>query len=325
MSDAPMISVVIPLPDDRGYAVDCITGFTQQTLDVAHEIVVVTDAASPDEIASLIQQFPHVHWVYRPGQRMNAHYNAGAAEASGKYLYITESHCLPRPDCLQQVYDYVQQTGMLVACSASDGINGNRLAECEQLLFEEDFQRWGNVEKHKIAIRGTLIERALWERIGGFQAEFGHFSELLIGHTLKSAGIPIGYAEKSWVSHGNQTSLKPLFEELVEYGEDECRACQYLPAESRIVEPKEWGIRQELQEKPSKLRFRQFKAAIRQGVRKLALNYLPLSRESRLRIFQDFWQGAISQGRLRYIAAMNSETAQREVVASPPAAYRKAA
>ncbi|WP_158261161.1 MULTISPECIES: glycosyltransferase family 2 protein [Pirellulaceae] len=325
MSDVPMISVVIPLPDDRGYAVECLTGFTQQALDVSYEVVVATDAASYSEIAWLVDEFPQVRWVYRPGMRMNAHYNAGAEVARGKYLYITESHCVPRRDCLQQIYDFVQRSELPVVCSASDGLNGNYLAECEQYLFEEDFQCWVQDKKCKIAIRGTLIERALWEQVGGFQAEFGHFSELLIGHTLEAAGVPIGYAENSRVSHGNQVSLKPLHQELVEYGEDECRACQLLPVENRVIDPKEWGMRKELQENPGKLKYRQFKAAVRQCVRELALNYLPLSPESRLRIFRNYWQDAISQGRLQYIAGMKTENAEIKATATPPAAYQKAA
>lgn len=325
MGDVPVISVVIPLPDDRGYADECLSGFTQQTLNVPHEIIVAADAKSPDEISSLIEQFPQVHWIYRPGLRMNAHYNEGAAEARGKYLYITESHCVPRRDCLQQIYDFVQQSELQVACSASDGNNGNYLAECEQLLFEEDFQKWIDSKKGKFAIRGTLIERVVWQQVGGFQAGFGHYSELLIGRTLEAAGIPIGYAEKSWVAHGNQVDLMPLVKELLEYGEDECRACHRLPADMQVGTSREWAQREQLQKNLAVLRFRQRKEVIRQRIREYALCYLPLPAKLRLKVFRRLWQGVIRQGRLQYIASMRHQNAGRHEVIKTSESYRKAA
>lgn len=325
MVEAPVISVVVPLPDDRGHAFDCLKAFTQQSLDVAHEIIVPTDAESADEIAWLVELFPDVHWIYRPGLKVNALYNIGAASARGKYLYITESHCIPRGDCLQQIYKFVQKSGLPAACSASDGINGNHIAAAEQRIFEEDFHQWMNAQKCKIAIRGTLIERALWERVGGFQPECGHFAELLIGRMLEDAGARFGYAPKSIVSHGNQTDLAALADELKAYGEDQCRAFHLMPPEMRTPETKECADREWLRQNPTWLRFRQIKELVRQHARAFAINYLPLPAELRFRIFRRFWQGAIRLGRLRYVASINTQTVTCEETAKPAVDYRRAA
>lgn len=325
MVDDPVISVVIPLPDDRGQAYESLKGFTQQAVNVAHEVIVPTDAVSADEIAWLVELFPQVHWIYRPGLNVNALYNVGAQVARGEYLYITEAHCIPRSDCLQRIYEFVQESEFPAACSASDGINGNYVAEGEQWIFEEDFHQWMKAQKCKIAIRGTLIKRRLWEDVGGFQAEFGHFSEMLIGSKLEAAGVRIGFAAKSWVSHCNQVSLKELSAELIEYGEDECRSCHLMPAELHVADTKEWADREWLQKNSIWLRFRQTKEAIRQRVRAIAIGYLPLSRKSRLQLFRRFWQGAIRQGRLKYVASMKSQPQTSEEVAASPVVYQKAA
>ena len=304
MVEDPVISVVIPLPDDRGHVLDCLAGFTQQTLDVTHEVIVPTQATAPSEVATLSNQFPTVHWIHQPGLKVNALYNVGAAAALGEYLYFSESHCVPRHDCLQQIFDYVQASGLPAACSASDGINANYVAEGEQRIFEEDFRRWIKAQKCKLSIRGTLMKRALWEEVGGLQAEFGHFSEMLIGRKLESAGARFGFAEKSWVSHGNQVSLKLLTEELIQYGEDECRSCHQIPAEMRIADSKEWADRELLLKDRAKLKWRQRKEAIRHWARALAIEYLPMSAEARFQLFCEHWQGAIRQGRLRYLETM---------------------
>jgi hypothetical protein len=48
---APEISVVIPLPDDRGHLLDCLKGFTQQEMDVPYEVIV---AATEENFLSWI-------------------------------------------------------------------------------------------------------------------------------------------------------------------------------------------------------------------------------------------------------------------------------
>jgi len=325
MLEAPAISVVIPLPDDRGHVRECLAGFTQQILHISHEVIVTTDAASPSEIASLVDQFPGVRWIYQPGVRINALYNVGAEAARGKYLYISESHCIPREDCLQQIFDFVQQSGLPAACSASDGINPNYVAEFEQRIFEEDFHRWMSAKKCKIAIRGTLIERQLWNQVGGFQADFGHFAEMLIGRQLEAAGARFGYAEKSWVSHGNQVDLKLLSRELIEYGEDECRSCHLLPEEMLVHPFREWTIRERLQNNRVTLRLLQWKEAVRQKVREFAIGKLPLPAKWRYRLFRRFWRGAIRQGRLQYLASMPAEASTTEEIGAPPVVSQKAA
>ncbi len=325
MTESPVISVVIPLPDDRGHVLECLDGFIQQNLSVAHEVIVPTQATSGDEISWLVQQFPQVHWLHVGELKIAALYNAGAEAARGEYLYISESHCVPRRDCLQQIYDYVRLSRLPAACSASDGINPNYVAAGEQRIFEEDFHRWMNAGKCKIAIRGTLIERELWQQVGGFQAEFGHFAEMLIGRKLEAIGTRFGFALNSIVSHGNQVSLKALSDELIEYGKDECRSCDLLPAEMQIAETREWTERAWLLENMAWLQMRQRKEAVRQMFRQLAINYLPMSGEWRFRVFRRFWQSAIRQGRLRYVASMKNDREETKALTESPAVSQKAA
>ncbi|PQO37488.1 glycosyltransferase family 2 protein [Bremerella cremea] len=306
-----LISVVVPLPDDRGHLLECLQGFTQQQIDVPFEVIVPTSERSPESLASLFEQFPSVRWVHRPGLRVNGLYNAGAEEARGKYLYITESHCVPQPDCLQQIFDYVRQNQLPVACSASDGLPGNHIAAGEQRIFEEDFVRWMGARKCKVAIRGTLIERALWEKAGGFQAEYGHFSEMMIGRKLESLGARVGCAERSVVSHGNQECLKELAAELIEYGEDECRCSHLGAADEQPAASWEWRQREKFLNRFGRLKREQFREWTRQQIRAAAINLFPMSADRRFQYFVHFWHGAIRQGRLKYIAAL-----KRDAIAS---------
>ena len=302
VSANPVISVVIPLPDDRGQLVDCLHGFTSQTLTEPSEVIVATADTSADDLTQLVEQFPGVRSIVRPGLRVGALYNAGAEVAVGHYLYISESHCVPHPDCLRQVLDFVRQTGYQASCSNSDGINGNYVAAGEQRIFEEDFRQWMEEGKCKISIRGTLIERELWNQVGGLQAEFGHFAEVMFGLALEVMGVRMGFAARSIVSHCNQVSFKLLAQELFEYGEDQCRASHMGPAEQQGVPSAEWAGRERLLRYDVLLKLKQKKETLRQRLREMAIRYVPMPDELRFRLFRKFWQGAARLGRLNYLA-----------------------
>ncbi len=303
----PVISVVIPLPDDRGHLLDCLTGFTQQEIDVPFEVIVATAEEDSYSLGELPHQFPTVRWVHQSGLNVNALYNLAASAAYGTYLYVTESHCVPRRDCLRQIYEVVQRENVPAACSASDGINQNRIAEGEQRIFEEDFLSWIGDMKCKIAIRGTLILRSIWNDIGGFQSEFGHFSEMMIGAKLEAMGIRFGYAEKSIVSHVNQVCFQELGAELIEYGADECRANHLGPADHQVAYSSEWLQRESLICDRSRLERKRQREILRQRLRAWAFQWLPMSGKRRYQLFVQFWQGSIRLGRLRYLASMKAE------------------
>lgn len=299
-----MISVVIPLPDDRGHLAECLQGFTQQQITVPYEIIVPT---SEPVSVELLEQYPDVRWLYRPGLRINALYNAGAAEARGKYLYISESHCVPQADCLHQIFNYVRQANVAAACSASGGLPGNFVSDGEQRMFEEDFLRWLSARKCKVSIRGTMIERALWEQVGGFQAEYGHFSEVMIGCKFEALGVRFGFADKSFIHHGNQVCLRELAKELQEYGEDECRCSHLAAPDEQPTASWEWEQKEKLLNRFGRLQREQWLEWARQQIRALALNYIPMSSQQSYDYFLHYWRGAIRTGRLNYLASLQSQ------------------
>ncbi|WP_234824269.1 glycosyltransferase family 2 protein [Bremerella cremea] len=317
-----MISVVIPLPDDRGQLSACLQGFTQQQITVPFEVIVPTAEPVSDD---LVAQFPDIRWFHRPGLRINGLYNAGAAEARGKYLYISESHCVPQADCLQQAFNYMRKANVKVACSASDGLPGNFVSDGEQRTFEEDFLRWQSARKSKVAIRGTMIERALWEQVGGFHAEYGHFSEMMIGRKLESLDVRTGFAESSWVSHGNQVCLRELANELIEYGEDECRCSHLAAPDEQPNASREWLQREKLLNRCGRLKREQWLEWARQQIRAIAMNYVPMNSDRRYDYFLNYWRAAIRTGRLNYLATLKGQAIAPATATTKPVAARQAA
>lgn len=321
----PFISVVIPLPDDRGHLRECLQRFSNQQLNVPYEVIVPFNTASTEELPRVAEQFPDVRWIGSETPSPNALYNVGAAAARGRYLYISESHCVPRLDCLQQVLDFASANELPMAISNSDGINPNWVAQAEQRLFEEDAKRWLGEKKCKVSIRGTLIERALWKKAGGMQAEFGHYSEVMIGLTLEQLGAKTGCAERSFVSHGNQTCLEALQEELLQYGQDQCRSSHLAPAEQRAPASAEWVQHEVLLADADLLDQKRRSEAAKQRIRAWIMQNVPMTFNHRFRWFKKFWQCSVRQGRLNYLAQLQQQGFQPLELTPPPVYERQAA
>src|SRR5262245_8280621 len=103
--DKPFISVIIPLPDHRGHAVEAIESWTEQSCPRGdYEIVVIIDGREPEleeKVAKLLS--PHDQVLRCNEGSLHDCYNAGARAARGQVLLFTESHVKADPDCLREI------------------------------------------------------------------------------------------------------------------------------------------------------------------------------------------------------------------------------
>ncbi|MBD3673268.1 MAG: glycosyltransferase [Planctomycetaceae bacterium] len=299
MNQQLLVSVIIPLLDDRGQAKACLESFLQQTLpQSAVELILPSNHVAPELENEVRRSFPDVRITSHPGATLPALYNAGVSAACGQYVFITEMHVVAQPDCLEEAIRYVESRSDSAACCESLGINLSRIAAAEQCVFEEDIKQWKTSGRGKVTVRGFLIERETWNRAGGLPEEFGHFSELLMGQTLLESGTQIGYADRSIIGHGNQNSFSELFAELFEYGQDEIR-CHRLKPEMLSHSPcHDWLLFSNGHWSRMALRRKAATNAIRLKVLKLAMTYLPLPSSEWQKLFVNFWQTSIRAGRL---------------------------
>ncbi|WP_254012578.1 glycosyltransferase [Limnofasciculus baicalensis] len=221
------ISVIIPLPDHRGIAVEAIKNWREkQTYPQNNfEIIVVSDGSEPSLEAEIQSYLKHQDSLLRkPGENIPSLTNFAAEKALGDLLFITEAHCLPKADCLTHITQYFDENEVDVACCSSDGINQNLLAQMEQRIFDEDFVKRSKSDAwNKITVRGFGIKRSVFLDAGGFDSSYGHFSEPVLGAHLHYLGYRMGCASEAKVSHYNNFNLKYLIPSLIEYGEDEIR------------------------------------------------------------------------------------------------------
>jgi glycosyltransferase involved in cell wall biosynthesis len=300
---APLVSVVVPLPDHREHVFAAISSLVNQNLPAGDfEIIAPSDGLDLALEKAIAAQFPTIHIPRQAGGNTSALYNLGAATARGKYLYFTESHCVADANCLQALLDFVQSEDLDAACATSDGINANAFARGEQRLFEEDIRAWQAKGQGKFTIRGFMILRQRWQRAGGLRAQFGHFAEIMLSRRLQDQGVKIGFASKALVHHCNQTSPAKLSAELIEYGYDECASYRWAPPEDLTLIAGDWVKRERYLRGFGRIQMSLASAYARLFWQRFVMSLPGVPTSTFFRAFVKHWSTSITIGRLTYLA-----------------------
>ena len=222
----PRLSVVVPLPDHRGHGVEAIRSWTKEQTHSPDEfeVVVIIDGREPEiEAAVAALLGPGDQLIQVPQASLHECYNAGAHAARGEILFFTESHVKAAPDCVEQMLSHFAKGGEDCVAVASGGIDEDRFAGQEQLIYEEALPGRIAGGWNLCTVRGFAVQRAAFEGAGGFASRYGHFSELLLGAALAHHGARLGYAPLARVWHFNSGTVQHFSRELNAFGRDEIR------------------------------------------------------------------------------------------------------
>lgn len=220
------LSVVVPLPDHRGHAVEAFRSWTQEQTCPREEfeVVVIVDGREPDierQVAALLA--PHDQLVTVKQGTLHDCYNAGRQAARGDILFFTESHVKAAPDCVEKMLERFAAGDADCVAVASGGIDEDRFAGQEQVIYEEALPGRIAGGWNLCTVRGFAVRREALDRAGGFLARYNHYSELLLGAALKHTGARLGYASEARVWHFNSGSVTHFARELNAFGRDEIR------------------------------------------------------------------------------------------------------
>lgn len=209
------LSVIISLAGHRGHAVDCVKSWVQHQSypQDNYEIIVVGGGREP-EIDALVKN------LLRSQDRLLEHqsgnefcsFDAGAREARGRILFFTEGHCIGEKNCLEELVRFLNDSDYVGGSLGSKGICTNYVGELEDRLFQEQVPTW-SPEGHwrKITLRGFALYSSVFWQVGGFEHQYGLFTERALAVRLHQSGFKMGYAQDARVFHFNMTKLTDLF------------------------------------------------------------------------------------------------------------------
>lgn len=219
----PLFSVIIPLEFHRGQAARCVSAWcdAQTLFRPLYEVVLaVPPGFASGELSSLIAKLsPHDRVIYSEASHDMVLCVEGAAAATAKYLFFTESHVWPEPDVLEKSLQVLEEHPDWSAFSLrSLRVTSNRLSEAEADMYEADIEYGMTVHPwRKILDQCFVTRREPYFESGGFEAELGHFAEWVLAARYYALGFKIGYAPEICVHHYYIGDLKQLREFTLDF------------------------------------------------------------------------------------------------------------
>ena len=246
-------SVIVPLPDHRGHAVECVRSWLrdQGYPREGYEVIVVSNGSEPaeDPVRELLG--PRDRLLVIPTDNELEMYHRAAEAARGRWLVFTEPHATAEPDCLAELADYLGRTACEGACLRSvAGDNRTTFAHLEERMFQEGFAEWSRPgDWRKVILRGFVVRRDVYQAVGGFEYRYERFAEWALAATLHARGVVLGYASGAAVKHSDSPGFRELFPPVANFTTGECAYRADHPAEyceRYFGSPPEWLGRRRL-------------------------------------------------------------------------------
>lgn len=207
-----LFSVVVPTYDDRGVVLQAVEAWlTQRTEATPFELIIVDSGnlrlarkiapclGSRDQLVSL------------KSSNEAQLYNYGARFATTDWIVFSEAHVVPSPDMVSKLSRRLNSTSCDAAIMGSTHRTRTRLARVDAQLFrcESDAMRalglWRNV-----SLRGFLIRRDLFQKLGTFNEDYLRFSETALAIHIVDRGYLLEEFPEVVIEHYGTDSIREL-------------------------------------------------------------------------------------------------------------------
>ena len=216
MSDAGGVSIVIPVFNRAAHTYHCLQALIERTPPGAYEIIVI-DNASTDETSRVLTHVKGLRVVTNAENRgfVDA-CNQGAAAARGAFLLFLNNDTVVLDGWLQAMLETLAGDPKAGAVGARLLYPDGRLQEAGSILWNDasgwNYGRGEDPDLPHYRYRRPvdfcsgaclLVRRALFERLGGFDARFApaYYEDVDLCFGLRRLGYEVVYQPKARVVH----------------------------------------------------------------------------------------------------------------------------
>jgi hypothetical protein len=346
----PRISILLPIQDDREAGLESVQSWLREQTAPGelYELIALapgTDRGLEQAVRPLLRS--QDRWLELDGASSPELFNAGAREARGEFIFLTESHCVPERDCLEAMLEELDRSGAAGVRGLDPPEARGALGELERDKFLEEISReegpdhWRRVLVHSLALR-----RQTYLDAGGLPPRYGDFAAWVLAMELDDRGERVAFSPRPRVRHVYDGDLSHVRDHLITFGRGEIR---YRDDASEEVAARYLGLTTEWEVQLEHTRTGAWRAlgaavalrhggAVRPALRHLAFAVIGprasieaaragarmaqleanFGREPERRTdrFNDFWRLTTRRGRLQGLAERRREPAE------PPTAER---
>jgi len=215
-SDAPQVSVIIPVHGKLNYTLACLRSIADHGAQAPFEVIVVDDA-SPDTTAAALSEVAGLR-LLRNSSNLGfiASCNAGAAIARGSYLLFLNNDTQVTPGWLDHLLCCLQGEPRCGIAGSRLVYPDGRLQEAGGIVFSNasgwNYGRFESPEDPRFLYRrdvdyvsgaSLMIDRALFHQLKGFDNRYApaYYEDTDLAFAARAAGKRVIYQPESVVIH----------------------------------------------------------------------------------------------------------------------------
>jgi succinoglycan biosynthesis protein ExoA len=232
----PVVTLIVAMRNEERHVARCVQSLRDQDYPAERLEVLFMDGRSTDAtrdiVAKMIAGRAGFELVDNPGIIQSIAWNLGIERARGDLVGIVSAHSELAPDYVTRAVETLERTG-------ADLVGGPARAESETVVGEAialamstpfgvggaEF-RYATEESEVDTVFMGVCKRALYERIGGFDAEMVRNQDDELSYRLLEHGGRIVCNPNIKSVYRNRATLRSLWKQYFDYGRWKVRVMQ---------------------------------------------------------------------------------------------------
>ena len=196
MTDAPLVSVIVPTRNSEQYLQDCLRSIRAQSY--ANVELIVVDNHSTDATRAIAAKYADEVLVHGPER--SAQVNEGVRHARGSFVYKVDSDFVLERDVIEQCVRAASEGYDAVVVHNSPDVRAGWIARIRK--FEVDMYKYDLA--HSSA---RFVREDVFERIGGFDETITAGEDYDFQNRLNAGGYRTGFVDAEALHLGEPTKL----------------------------------------------------------------------------------------------------------------------
>lgn len=215
-SESPLVSVVVPVYNQLHHTWQCLRALADTVSATPIEVIVVDDGSS-DRTADEVPRISGVRF-HRNGENLGfiGACNAGAELARGRYLFFLNNDTAVQPGWLEPLLACYREFDQVGLVGSKLVYPDGRLQEAGGIVFNDgsgwNYGRFDHPDDPRYDYpreadycsgAAILIEKALFDRFGGFDAHYrpAYYEDTDLAFKVRAAGLRVMVQPASRVIH----------------------------------------------------------------------------------------------------------------------------